>query len=524
MSVPAKRQIASDLAKEFGLKSCSVCLRYFYTEVMYRMHLSNMHGAKSLLPSPTTPPAPGQGSSPKVESQNLSQISLTMSSLQHSINSKQSAWNSSPGKTASPRRNASNNNQVDKIENDSVTGSGKQKNKLDCPQCSRTFSSKQSVTRHVVKFHTNKKDFQCKFCPEKFFFNNELKKHFKKKHSDETILLEAGLVLNKNVHELMESSSDQTIPKQTPIQPSHTKQNKEEENEINLNKQDQADLQVSPVQTTETDIEPSSTKPADENDNKFSSNEKDPEDMDSISAQTIITEIQPSLSNHDVQNEEVTKINSGKQDQEEMEASRDQAIETDIQPSHTKQDGEKDIEMNSVNQGDMALILDQTIETDIQPSHTKQDDAKENDMNLDNQDQGEMGLSPDQTIKTDIQPSHTKQDDEKENEMTLKKQDHEDMQPIPDQITQTEINVQNEQLDQTRSADKKDQDEINSEKCEDIMEVSPIQSVEIVNPDETKLADEKDQRMEITKDDMGEEGTFETEKKPMLTDSDNKDQ
>ena len=240
MSVPVKRQIASELAKEFGLRSCPVCSRYFYTEVMFGIHLSKEHGDQSALTSTTTPPAPGQGSSPN------------LSSIHHSMSSKQTPWNSSPENTASPRRNANNNNHVGKIGNDSVTPSGKQKNKLDCPQCPRVFSTKYWVTRHIVKFHTNKKDFQCKFCPEKFCFDNELKKHFKKKHSDETIMLEAGLVLNQNVLGHMESSSDQTILIQTPIQPSQTKKNKEEEKEINLNKQDQADLQVSPVQTTET--------------------------------------------------------------------------------------------------------------------------------------------------------------------------------------------------------------------------------------------------------------------------------
>ena len=502
MSVQVKRQLASELAKEFGLKTCPVCSRYFYTEVMFGMHLSKMHGDQSALTS-TTPPAPGQGSSPKLVSQNLSQISSTMSSTHHSISSKQTPWNSSPENTASPRRNANNNNQVGKIINDSVTASGKQKNKLDCPQCPRTFTSKYWVTRHIVKFHTNKKDFQCKFCPEKFFFDNELKKHFKKNHSDETIMLEAGLVLNKNILGRIESSSDQTILIQTPIQPSPTKQNKEEENEINMNKQDQADLQVSPVQTTGIDIEPCSTKPAEEKENKISSDEKDPEDMKLISAQTINTEIQPSLSNHDVQKEEVKKISSDEQNQEEMETSPNQTNEIDIQSSHKKQDGEKENEMNLENQdqGEMELSPDQTIETDIQPIHTKQDGEKENETNLDNQDQGEMELSPDQTIEADIQPSHTKQD-EKENEMNSGKQDHEEMQPIPDQITPTEINVQNEQLNQTRSADKKDQDEINLEKGQDLMEVSPIPSFEIVNTEETKLADEKDQRMEIAKDDM----------------------
>ena len=207
-----------------------------------------------------------------------------------------------------------------------------------------------------------------------------------------------------------------------------------------------------------------------------------------------------------------------------MEASQDQTVETDIQPSHTKQDGEKENEMNLDNQGDMELSPDQAIETDIQPSHKKQDGEKENEMNLDNQDQGEMELSPDQTIETDIQPSHTKQEDEKENEMNSEIQGHVDMQPIPDQITQAEINEENEQLNQTTSVDKKDQDESNLEKGQDLMEVSPIQLFEIVNTDETKLADVKDQRMEITKDDMEEEGTSGTKKQPMLTDSDNKDQ
>lgn len=52
-----------------------------------------------------------------------------------------------------------------------------------CHVCERTYSTRDILSRHLVK-HSSKKDFKCNFCPRDFFFQRDLNVHLKQQHFD----------------------------------------------------------------------------------------------------------------------------------------------------------------------------------------------------------------------------------------------------------------------------------------------------------------------------------------------------
>lgn len=52
-----------------------------------------------------------------------------------------------------------------------------------CHVCERTYSTRDTLGRHLVK-HTSTKDFKCNFCPREFFFQRDLNVHLKQQHFD----------------------------------------------------------------------------------------------------------------------------------------------------------------------------------------------------------------------------------------------------------------------------------------------------------------------------------------------------
>lgn len=56
------------------------------------------------------------------------------------------------------------------------------KSKLSCHMCTRSYSSKFTLWRHL-KYECGKEPkFSCMFCPKKAYYRTEISRHMKKKH------------------------------------------------------------------------------------------------------------------------------------------------------------------------------------------------------------------------------------------------------------------------------------------------------------------------------------------------------
>ena len=60
--------------------------------------------------------------------------------------------------------------------------------KFDCDQCSKQFSGKNILTRHIYEQHTNPNDkqFTCNLCQKSFHRKGQLRTHVKNKHEEKS--------------------------------------------------------------------------------------------------------------------------------------------------------------------------------------------------------------------------------------------------------------------------------------------------------------------------------------------------
>ena len=54
--------------------------------------------------------------------------------------------------------------------------------KFQCQNCSKLYSSKDYLKRHIYSVHEGHKDYKCDICNKSFSQNHELKSHVQKKH------------------------------------------------------------------------------------------------------------------------------------------------------------------------------------------------------------------------------------------------------------------------------------------------------------------------------------------------------
>ncbi|KAG8192796.1 hypothetical protein JTE90_019114 [Oedothorax gibbosus] len=73
-----------------------------------------------------------------------------------------------------------------KVHTNSRTLRGPSERKYPCKLCDRSFFTKKDVKRHLV-VHTGKRDFVCKFCPQRFGRKDHLVRHTKKSHNGHSI-------------------------------------------------------------------------------------------------------------------------------------------------------------------------------------------------------------------------------------------------------------------------------------------------------------------------------------------------
>ncbi|KAJ8906454.1 hypothetical protein NDN08_002947 [Rhodosorus marinus] len=52
-----------------------------------------------------------------------------------------------------------------------------------CPICSRSFSHRHNMKRHVDMVHRNRRPHSCEFCDKMFMTNSCVKRHISRKHS-----------------------------------------------------------------------------------------------------------------------------------------------------------------------------------------------------------------------------------------------------------------------------------------------------------------------------------------------------
>lgn len=69
-----------------------------------------------------------------------------------------------------------------KVHTGSRTLRGPSERKYPCKLCDRSFFTKKDVKRHLV-VHTGKRDFVCKYCPQRFGRKDHLVRHTKKSHN-----------------------------------------------------------------------------------------------------------------------------------------------------------------------------------------------------------------------------------------------------------------------------------------------------------------------------------------------------
>lgn len=69
-----------------------------------------------------------------------------------------------------------------KVHTGSRTLRGPSERKYPCKLCERSFFTKKDVKRHLV-VHTGKRDFVCKYCPQRFGRKDHLVRHTKKSHN-----------------------------------------------------------------------------------------------------------------------------------------------------------------------------------------------------------------------------------------------------------------------------------------------------------------------------------------------------
>ena len=53
---------------------------------------------------------------------------------------------------------------------------------FQCQNCSKLYSSKDYLKRHIYSVHEGHKDYECDICNKSFSQNYELKSHVQKKH------------------------------------------------------------------------------------------------------------------------------------------------------------------------------------------------------------------------------------------------------------------------------------------------------------------------------------------------------
>lgn len=55
-----------------------------------------------------------------------------------------------------------------------------------CQICNGTFSTRDSLSRHVIK-HTSSKDFKCQLCPREFYFQRDYNAHMKQHYNPQKV-------------------------------------------------------------------------------------------------------------------------------------------------------------------------------------------------------------------------------------------------------------------------------------------------------------------------------------------------